>query len=263
MAIQEVDVSRPQTIVQQQQTLGEKFARAEKHSSLFGELLQTAVNQHGSPQLSGKALETASVLLNLDLMKSAISFGPSQMEPVSVTSQQNIHEILTFYAKSSQIIDTQPGNSYPDAPTQIAPVRPTPIMSPQITTTPTALESIIHKAANTYQLDKSLIKAVIKAESNFNPRAVSHAGAEGLMQLMPATAKGLGVTNSFNPEQNIMAGSRFLKGLLNRYRGDLDKALAAYNWGPGNVDKKGTTSLPRETRLYLVKVKEYMSSYAG
>ncbi len=89
----------------------------------------------------------------------------------------------------------------------------------------------------------------------------SHAGAKGLMQLMPGTARALGVNDSFDPEQNIMAGTRFLGDLLNRYNGDLDSALAAYNWGPGNVDKR-PDRLPRETRDYLVQVKRLYTAYS-
>ncbi len=122
------------------------------------------------------------------------------------------------------------------------------------------VEQIIARAAQRYGVDAGLIKAVIKAESNFNSRAVSPVGAQGLMQLMPSTARGLGVSNAFDPEQNVMAGTRFLKGLLDRYNGDLDAALAAYNWGPGNVDRR-PDRLPRETRDYLAKVKQYYSSY--
>lgn len=118
-------------------------------------------------------------------------------------------------------------------------------------------DAIIEKAARRYGIDGELIRAVIKAESNFNPKAVSSAGAQGLMQLMPATARGLGVSDSFDPEQNVMAGTRFLKDMLRRYHGNLDEALAAYNWGPGKVDKYGTDRLPRETRAYLAKVKGY------
>lgn len=124
------------------------------------------------------------------------------------------------------------------------------------------LEPLIAKASGKYGVDGSLIKAVIKAESDFNPHAVSHAGARGLMQLMPATARSLGVSDSFDPEQNVMAGTRFLKDMLRRYNGDVDSALAAYNWGPGNVDKR-PDRLPRETRDYLVRVKQLYASYSS
>lgn len=124
------------------------------------------------------------------------------------------------------------------------------------------LDPIITNASKRYGVDAGLIKAVIKAESDFNPRAVSHAGARGLMQLMPATARSLGVSDSFDPEQNVMAGTRFLSDMLRRYNGNVDSALAAYNWGPGNVDKR-PDRLPRETRDYLVRVKQLYSSYTG
>lgn len=123
--------------------------------------------------------------------------------------------------------------------------------------------SLVEKAARRYGVDSALIRAIIKAESNFDPRAVSSAGAQGLMQLMPGAARALGVTDAFDPEQNVMAGTRFLKELLRRYHGDVDEAIAAYNWGPGNVDRHGTQRLPRETQAYLAKVKRYLAEQAG
>ena len=122
------------------------------------------------------------------------------------------------------------------------------------------LDPVISKASRRYGVDAGLIKAVIKAESDFNPQAVSPAGARGLMQLMPATARSLGVSDSFDPEQNVMGGTCFLKDMLQRYGGNVDAALAAYNWGPGNVDRR-PDHLPRETRDYLARVKQLYASY--
>ena len=102
-------------------------------------------------------------------------------------------------------------------------------------------EEIFDKASATYGVDKKLLIAVAKTESNFNPKATSSAGAKGIMQLMDGTAKGLGVTNSYDPEQNIMGGAKYLSQLLDKYDGDVTKSLAAYNGGPGNVAKYGAS----------------------
>jgi soluble lytic murein transglycosylase-like protein len=125
----------------------------------------------------------------------------------------------------------------------------------------TALTDIAERAAERYGVNPALVKAVIKAESNFNPTVVSHAGAQGLMQLMPGTARDLGVSDPFDAEQNVMGGTRYLKQLLGKYDGDIDKTLAAYNWGMGNVDRKGIDVLPEETRNYLSRVKRYQSEF--
>ena len=95
------------------------------------------------------------------------------------------------------------------------------------------------KASTTYNVDKRLLIAVAKTESDFNPKATSGAGAKGIMQLMDNTAKDLGVTNSYDPEQNIMGGAKLLSQLLKKYDGDRNKALAGYNAGTGNVARYG------------------------
>ena len=101
---------------------------------------------------------------------------------------------------------------------------------------------------------------MIKAESNFQVSSTSPKGARGLMQLMPETAREMGVTDSYNPVENIMGGTRYLKGLLDRYQGNVPRALAAYNWGMGNVEKY-PDRLPRETREYIARVtEEYQSA---
>jgi soluble lytic murein transglycosylase-like protein len=122
------------------------------------------------------------------------------------------------------------------------------------------IDEIIQAASDQYGVEPSLIKAVIFVESNGNPRAVSPAGAQGLMQLMPKTAAELGVTDPFDPVQNIKAGTRYLSRLLDRYQGNQKLALAAYNWGLGNLEKN-PSGLPKETRNYIVRVEKQYQSY--
>jgi membrane-bound lytic murein transglycosylase MltF len=118
-------------------------------------------------------------------------------------------------------------------------------------------DALFFKASQAYQLPFNLIKAVAKAESDFNPNIVSHSGAQGLMQLMPSTAKALGVTDAFDPEQNIMGGAKFLRQMLDRFNGDTKLALAAYNAGPYAVKKYGGIPPYTETQKYVPKVLAY------
>jgi len=117
------------------------------------------------------------------------------------------------------------------------------------------IDQMIDQVAKKVSLAPELIHSVVAAESAYNPAAISPVGAQGLMQLMPETAKELGVQDSFNPQQNLLGGSKYLKQLLDKYDGDLDSALAAYNWGQGNVDRHGLERMPTETRNYLAKIK--------
>ena len=128
------------------------------------------------------------------------------------------------------------------------------LLDPPAPATFSKFDPLIQSAASKHGVDPNLISRMIKHESNFNPKAISPAGAKGLMQLMPDTATELGVRNVFDPEENLDAGVRYISQLLHKYDGDVNKALAAYNWGPGRVDKHGIDNLPTETRNYLQKI---------
>ncbi len=122
-----------------------------------------------------------------------------------------------------------------------------------------AYETLIQEAADLYNLDPALIRAVMRTESAFNPFVVSRVGAQGLMQLMPALAAEMGVRDSFDPRDNIMGGARYLRELLDRHCGDLKLALASYNAGPGAVARYGRVPPFRETQRYVKQIVELIA----
>ena len=169
------------------------------------------------------------------------------------------HEVLGSITRLYMSAD--PSDGYVDVPTaDIESFQPAP-PSPQDATAaakPRDLNSIVNAASNQQQVDADFIASVIRAESAGNPRAVSPKGAQGLMQLMPKTACLLGVKNSFDPEDNIDGGVRYLRALLLYYNNDMVKALAAYNAGPQRVQQYHGVPPYRETRAYVARViKDY------
>ena len=122
------------------------------------------------------------------------------------------------------------------------------------------VREIISRYASQFRLEEALINAVIKVESDYNPRAVSRKGAQGMMQLMPQTARELDVRDPLNPDDNIRGGTRYLRQMLDRFK-DLDLALAAYNAGPSAVTRYGGIPPYEETRNYVIRVKKYLQQY--
>ena len=123
-------------------------------------------------------------------------------------------------------------------------------------------DPLIAQAARRHGLPPALVKAVVKAESNFQPNALSDKGAQGLMQLMPDTADDLGVDHPFTPEENVAGGTRYLRAMYDRF-GDWEQALAAYNAGPGAVDRFGGIPPYAETQEYVERVLHYYRRYDG
>ena len=165
----------------------------------------------------------------------------AQLNPYlsGMDGQQGIH---TTYTKSSSAADTSFHDTFREA-----------------LATTESMEGIFREASQRYGVDLNLLKAIGKAESGFNPQAVSSAGAQGVMQLMPATARSLGVEDSLDARSNIMGGAKYIAGLLERYQGNTVLALSAYNAGSGNVEKYGGVPPFKETQNYIKKV----LSYAG
>ena len=122
-----------------------------------------------------------------------------------------------------------------------------------------AYEGFIQEAAQLHGLDPALIRAVMQTESSFDPTVVSPVGAQGLMQLMPALAKELGVTDPFDPRDNIMGGAKYLKQLLDANRGNVSLTLASYNAGPGNVRRYKGIPPFKETRNYIRKINDLLA----
>jgi len=159
-------------------------------------------------------------------------------------------KIRAFVNSSGRVVFTNLVDNTPPPPAPVL-VATTDVLATEI---PSSIKTMVDTIATNYGVDPALVRAVIKTESNFNRWAVSNKGALGLMQLIPTTAVRFGVNDAFSPQQNVDAGVRYLKTLLERYNGNLDLALAAYNAGEGAVDRAHGIPAFRETREYVQKV---------
>lgn len=176
-------------------------------------------------------------------------------EPVAAQIERSVggDGVVELKSRRSQA----PERSARKGRASVVPVMP----SPNSGRNASSYEPYIREAARLYHLPEALIRAVIKVESNFDPRAVSPANAQGLMQLIPATAERMMVSDIFDPRQNILGGSRYLRILANTFNGSIQLTLAGYNAGEGAVARHGGIPPYAETQAYVVKVLEHYHRY--
>lgn len=172
-------------------------------------------------------------------------------------SLDTVQQILGFTPQTDAPVDTSPVADTFTSSSSSANTTAANATSSGSVSSPENLEEYFKEASETYGVDINLLKAIARQESNFNPSATSSASAMGVMQLMPSTAKGLGVTNAYDAQENIMGGAKLMAQNLKKYNGDVSLALAAYNAGSGNVDKYGGIPPFKETQNYVKKVLGY------
>jgi soluble lytic murein transglycosylase-like protein len=196
------------------------------------------------------AMKTARLASRILLITLALMCAPAHAQIRAIPNERGA---LVF------VNDTQPARANLVAAARSG-IKPSPAAITKRPTTPQELDQIVQTTAEKHRVDPRLVRAVIATESNWNTAAVSGKGAQGLMQLIPGTAQQLGVSDAFDPAQNVDGGVRYLGMMLDRYNGDVPKALAAYNAGPGAVDRFGGVPRIPETQNYVRKV---TSAYFG
>jgi len=220
-----------------------------------------------APTIARHSLTIALLVLTLAVLLMVAGFSPETPSTATIVIRKIAHppsaaEIpAVTCARARANVDVVDSVSRPSAKWQTPPVPLADMVPFRGKKGDQAYDRYILSAADRYDMDPAVIKAVIMAESGFNPRAVSRAGARGLMQLMPRTASALGVEDALDPQANIMGGTKYLKKLMNRFDNNIELALAAYNAGSRNVRKHNGIPPFKATHRYIAKIKVYYQHY--
>ena len=221
---------------------------------MFSSMIQNLMSTSGKSSAMQRAVQMQQQINSINSQWAPVSKVPQEQKAIS--DVQSFDKVLQSSAKAKfgDLIT----NSSTRVDAKLYSNKASALSSESKIDAKTKIKDIIFRAAQKHGVDEKLVNALVNQESGFNPNAKSKVGAMGLMQLMPATAKGLGVTNPMDPEQNVEGGVKYLKSMLDRYNGNIILALAAYNAGPGAVDKYDGVPPYKETQNY---VKSILSNY--
>lgn len=221
---------------------------------MFSSMIQNLLSSSGKSSAMQRAVQMNNYVNNLNAQWNPVEKQQAQQLPNATTNIQSFDSVLKNSAKVKfGDLLTNPTTRVNANIYSVKAESATEKISSK-----EQIKGLVSRISKKHGVDEKLVNALIKQESGFNPNAKSKVGAMGLMQLMPATAKGLGVTNPMDPSQNVEGGVKYLKSMLNKYNGNVILALAAYNAGPGAVDKYDGVPPYKETQNY---VKSILANY--